>query len=589
MIRKGIKYAALIAAVGLGGCEKALVVTNPNSGETKRITGTPDDAEALISTYYKRWYTGVYGRITDLEGMANAFSVMNYSSLANNCQNSHVPFVGATNFNTPGNTCQGEQSRLYFILGEVNRVASNNLTKMDDKTAPLSFGSVARNARARAFSEFLRGISIGYIALMYDSLSVVASGQDLLDAGKLVGYAEAAESSYVALQRAIDAATPSTATANDGFPIPATWIPNDHSTSAAEFVQMAKSYRARLRANMARTPAQRDAANWAAILADAAGGFTTDHNIQTVTSVFTAMSWRKQYETFGQWHQMTPFINGMADNSGSYASWIAQPLGDRGASNSSFTLVTPDLRFPQGATRAAQQADFSISGCATAATRCKRYFVNRPNGNDQFAGVSWGQSNYDFVKFHSWSQKGDAGSAGIGVTPVFMKAELNLLQAEGKYRLGDYAGAAALVNISRTAPLDTLSCTTTGGVQTCIVSAKGGGLPAITAFDATSPVPGGASCVPKVPQGPAFSTIGCGNLWEAIKYEKRIETAYVAYSPWYLDMRGWGDLPADVPTFWAVPYQDLQSRGVPISALYGAGVGAGNAPGSYSAKGTYGW
>ena len=61
----------------------------------------------------------------------------------------------------------------------------------------------------------------------------------------------------------------------------------------------------------------------------------------------------------------------------------------------------------------------------------------------------------------------------------------------------------------------------------------------------------GANCVPKVPRRPDFNTVGCGNLLEAIKYEKRIETAYTHFSAWYLDERGWGDLPDDTPIFWA--------------------------------------
>ena len=79
-----------------------------------------------------------------------------------------------------------------------------------------------------------------------------------------------------------------------------------------------------------------------------------------------------------------------------------------------------------------------------------------------------------------------------------------------------------------------------------------------------------ASCVPKVPVAP-YNVVACGNLWEAMKYEKRIETAYTSYAPWYLDSRGWGDLPVDTPLFWAVPFQELQARGRAISSLYGAG------------------
>ena len=110
MIRRILPFAVLVAAVGLGACDKKLTIVNPTAGDTKRVLGTPTDAEALISSYYKRWHTGVYGSTTDLEGMANIFALANYSSLANNCMNSHAPFSGAQNANAPGNVCGGEQS-----------------------------------------------------------------------------------------------------------------------------------------------------------------------------------------------------------------------------------------------------------------------------------------------------------------------------------------------------------------------------------------------------------------------------------------------------------------------------------------------
>src|SRR5207249_2758629 len=138
MIRNLIRYAALAAVVALGGCEKALITQNEVSGDTKRVLGTPNDAEALISTYYKRWSSGVYGTTGDLQGMANVMSLQNYSSLANNCQNARWPFGNVSNSNAPGNTCGGEQFFMYGRLGEVDRVASNLLTAMDDPIAPLN-------------------------------------------------------------------------------------------------------------------------------------------------------------------------------------------------------------------------------------------------------------------------------------------------------------------------------------------------------------------------------------------------------------------------------------------------------------------
>jgi hypothetical protein len=264
---------------------------------------------------------------------------------------------------------------------------------------------------------------------------------------------------------------------------------------------------------------------------------------------------------------MPPFIIGMADVSGNYQAWIKQGLSDRGAGNVGFFLVTPDLRFPQGATRAAQQADFKIQDCEVAGLlSCKRYFTNRPNGSDQYTGNSWGWSNYDFNRFHSWVIKGDAGNPRNGPLIVYPKAALDMLQAEGLIRKGQFSQAAALINVTRTK----------------------NGLPAITAFDGTSPVPGGSDCVPKVPQADGV-TVACGNMFEAMKYEKRIENAFVQFSNWYFDGRGWGDLAQNTALFWAVPYQDLQSRGYAIDKIYGAGPGAGNAAGSVAGKSTYGW
>jgi hypothetical protein len=160
------------------------------------------------------------------------------------------------------------------------------------------------------------------------------------------------------------------------------------------------------------------------------------------------------------------------------------------------------------------------------------------------------------------------GSAQNGKTPYFTLAELNMLEAEGQIYKGNFAAARDLVNKTRTK----------------------NGLPAITAADNTTPVPGGSDCVPKTPsgQGPS-ATVKCGNLFEAMKWEKRIEEAYTHFADWFLDSRGWGDLAEGTPLVWAVPYQDLQARGYKTGDIYGAGPGVGTAPNSTAGKGTYGW
>jgi hypothetical protein len=573
MIRSLIRAAALAAALGLGACEDQLSITNPNDPDTERVLSSPSDAEALAAAYYKRWHDGLYRTQTNFHGMANVMSFQNYSSLFNNCQNTRYPFTTANNNNLPGNPCSGEQSRVYFVHNEVARVMSNFVRTLD---GGLTLGSPARDLRARSFAEFLRGASLGYVALFYDSSATPSPSMSAEEAGDLRPHTEVFDSALAALQRSIDHAnTP--ALGGDGFPLPASWIPGPTTYSAAEFVRLVRTYRARLRANVARTPAERrdvsegGVVDWSAVIDDSQNGITADHLNTTSTVSGPFYTWLDTYDPpASTWHQMSPFIIGMGDVSGSYAEWIAKPLADRGAGNVSFTMVSPDLRFPQGATRPAQQADFNIANCANPGGPCKRYFQNRAEGADNFAGAGWGWSNYDFARFHWWAAVGDAGTANNGPLPFFTKTELDMLEAEGHIREGNYAAAATLINKTRVP----------------------NGLPAITALDGTSPVPGGTQCVPKMPVNAGSGgggTLACGTMMEAMKWEKRIETAFTHFAGWYLDHRGWGDLAEGVALFWAVPFEDLLARGYDRGLIYSAGQGAGNAPNSVAGPSTYGW
>ncbi len=565
MFRNAFRYVALVGAIGLGACD--LEVENPNDPDTRRVLATPADAEALLGGYYKRWHNAMYNGNPpgNFEGMANIMSFQNYSSLANNCQNARAPFAGVANTNTPGNVCAGEQNSTYSIHSEVARVASSFLRQMDDAVAGGGsfLGTPARDGRARSYAEFLRGVSFGYMAMFYDSAAVPSAQMAGDDPGVLLNYLEVADSAYAALQRASDIAL-ATPAGGDGFPLPFSWLPSPTTFTAAEFSKLIRSYRARFMAGMGRTPTERAAANWTEIIADAAAGITADHMNTTSTTGGPFGGWRRIGNGAGLWHQMPPFIIGMGDTSGTYAAWIAQPVGERGAGNQSFFMVTPDLRFPQGETRAAQRADFLRDSCNAASTPCERYFVNRDPGGDQFSGLGWGWSNYDFVRFNSWVVSGDG--TGLNGNLVFMdKTEIDMIRAEGLIRAGQYQAAADLINLTRVP----------------------NGLPAVSGTADGGAALTGNACVPKRPT-PA-GTVICGDLMEAMKWEKRIETSYTHFAAWWIDHRGWGDLAEGLPLFWAVPYQDLQARGYSTGQLYGAGPGVGMAPNSVAGPSTYGW
>ena len=261
-------------------------------------------------------------------------------------------------------------------------------------------------------------------------------------------------------------------------------------------------------------------------------------------------------QQFLGWHQTPYLILGMADTTGAYSTYLSLPItGSPSRNGASFLVRTPDKRFPAGETRAAQQAFQSdivpLSGV---------YFRNRPSGQDTGNNADpWSNSVYDNFRFRPIR---DAN--GIGTWVLMSVVEIRMLQAEALMRLGRTAEAIPLINSTRTA--NNLAA-----------------IPATLA--STDPVPGGNACVPKVPQPGVFTTAVCGSVFEAMKWEKRLETQLTGYNQWYLDSRGWGDLPVGTSLSWPVPYQELDSRAKPLysnsatsiagASTYGLGRGGG--------------
>ena len=80
---------------------------------------------------------------------------------------------------------------------------------------------------------------------------------------------------------------------------------------------------------------------------------------------------------------------------------------------------------------------------------------------------------------------------------------------------------------------------------------------------------------------PAYSKSKCGNIWDAMKWEYRLETAYLGYGMWYFASRGWGDLPEGTPLQWPVPNEEMLVRREPYYSVGGVGFAGGAAKGNY--------
>ncbi|NBW63660.1 MAG: hypothetical protein EBR33_11140, partial [Synechococcaceae bacterium WB4_1_0192] len=263
--------------------------------------------------------------------------------------------------------------------------------------------------------------------------------------------------------------SPAATTGASGFPLPTTWISGVALTRDG-FVRLARSFKARFRAGVARTPAQRAAVNWASVIDDATNGITADFNITLggTTGWSAAYDFNQMYVT-GGWHAVPYFYYGMADVSGSYDAWLASPVASRRA----FTVITPDKRWPAGATRAAQQA-----AGPTVALPPGVYFRNRPTGED-VPLVGPGDSQYDHRRYGAqWL------NSVQGAYTDMSKTEMDMLAAEGYIRAGNLAAATTLVNVTRV---------------------KNGLDPIGSVASATAPYSTDLSkCVPRVPAAPSF-------------------------------------------------------------------------------------
>jgi hypothetical protein len=540
--------SASLLAIAAAACNDNLAVENLSNPDIEKVFGDASSIEATINSGYQTVHNAITN--TNLQPQVDVFALESYSSLNNFSMGPRVAIPRSPILNSNGSSAINSE---FSSLSRSSRLQINAVDALYRliKATPAGLGTPAQNLRARALGFFNAGAALGWLAIIYDSAAIISLGMPSDSIPPLSGAQDVMKAAIAYIDSAVNIAGDPAANGTGGFPTPSSWV-NGVPMSAAEFIRFARSYRARFRAGVARTPAERNAVDWDKVIADAEAGITT--NIQPVTGSATSSGWNvgfiTQMHVDPGWSQMSLMYFGMADTSGAYARFIATPLGNR---DGLFLVQTPDNRWPKGATRAEQQ---TASKPEPLNITSRPYIRNRTLA--EVPGDGWGISYYDFFRF-----KYIRNASNSGLYPEFTKAEVDLLAAEGYIRKGNIAAAAAKIDLTRVAA----------------------GLPKLTGVvtTATQAVPGGAGCVPQVPtpQG----TVKCGDIMEAMKYEKRMETAYTSFGAWWQDSRGWGDLVELTPWEYPLPYQEIQARYGVNQPTYNLGGGGG----SSAAKGTYGF
>lgn len=518
-MRKSLAVLAL-AGVTLAGCVD-LEVTNPNAADAARALATPGDIEALIGGGYGSWWLSSSANT----GPSAILMTMAYQHSATAANFGMVEFSGWPKVpaqNQPAQQFSSQNSAnawVWFYRAVSGVVDGLNALEAGVELSPSDL------ARARAYGYFVLGMAHGSAALMYDRAYIYDPSIDVEDV-QLAPYGEVMEAALGYFDRAIQEAQ------GQNFVLPNTWM--SQPLTAQQLQRLAHSMKARYRANVARTPAERAAVNWAAVIADIDAGVTSPFIMDVTSASSFGSSVLVNIHRFGPWGQMSYQVLGMADQSGSYQQWIARDPADRhpnlspDQSGNPFLIITDDNRFPTGSTIAEQQANPG-----------RLYEITTRGGG---FGAQWARpdrgtfrwSYYRFVDNDQWQ-----AAATRDELPEMTLEEMRLLKAEGLYRQGNRAAAADLINVTRVAA--GLNATNADGLNT--------------------------SCVPKLPTGQ------CGGLFEMLKWEVRLETIYkgLHLASWYFNGRGWGDLAENAFLQIPIPGRELELLGEPLYTFGGIG------------------
>jgi hypothetical protein len=521
------RVLALAAALIVAAACADLEVENLNDPDQERALATPGDVETLISGGFLTWW---YTQASySSQGMATSCMADNHTSSWGNsgmkeaCQE---PRVWAYNNDPSYNYSYVNEytwSRAYRALSAVRdglvAIAGQDGELGTGDDMQLGEGGVDTH-RAIAWGKFVQGLATMTLALGYDQAVVVTERTNFEEELVRIPYTELRDSAVYFFNEAIDLAQ------QQAFTAPAAWS-GGTSIDDQLMIQLANSLIARTLAYTPRTVAERDAVNWNEITTYIGNGITDDFGM-----FMDDETWWQYYGVYTEypgWARLDLRTAGPADQSGGWDAWEKTTAGLR----QPFDVDADDLRFPEyppevaPSTAYCWERDRSTS-CGADGLWMKIEYRDpqspfRPErGTYHFSGYA-AFPNYRW--FQSW--QGDI---------VWMsKVEMDMLLAEAYMRTGQAPLAVPLVNNTRV---------NYGGLTPVV---DGGTVP--------EDAPG--RCTPRAIDPFPSGTWQCGDLWDAMEHEKRLETYHTAVEIAWFDDRGWGNLIPGTLTMFPVPGEEL--------------------------------
>jgi hypothetical protein len=525
MIRRH-RRAAAIALLGVFAACQDLDVTNPNNPDRARLERDPQLVETIIASAYSQLF----------DFWQDDYPAWVLPTMADEFTSGFLDF---------GIHDMSKEPRLAFNNSptydeqEINldpwQKSNAILSSLADAVAAIESGTIVRDdgddvtTRALAFAKLMQGVTLGHLAMVLDSAYLI--DEDFEPAPPpapppaLAPYPQVLALAIEKLEEA--AAISDTA----DFTLPSDpWLFVAGYTEE-DVAELAHTFAARFLASVGRTRDERDDAMWDQVLFHAERGITRDLTPNAVPERlfhdFRRVAARQRTITPGDFARLDYWLVGPADSTNGIITWVNRATLD---ARTPFKMLTKDRRI-----QPANQGTV-----ADTATLFGKYFGHH-------RATIWNASRGIYHRtFYFYHRFGRGNTWETGPQLVLSVTENNLLRAEALIRLGRAAEAVPLINLTRVA---------------------NGELDPVT-VDGPPDVPG---CVPrKIRPGPMQGQ--CGSLWDALRYEKRVEGAGVDQTTAFLDARGWQSLPVGTPVQFPVPALELQLRQQPIYSYGGEGA-----------------
>lgn len=503
------------AVLATGACVDLDIVNN-NAPDRDRAITSPTDIQALISGSYQSWEPMVTHRdpSSAMTVVADAAS----SSWGNFGMRDAGSEPRVAYNNDPSYGSSGVNANPWNLGYQSLAALRDGLVAVEaNRPAMVAELGEMNTERVEVFGKLMQGLTLAALAVIFDQAFIVDEETELT---------ELELSDYNAVWAAADAKLREAEQLAQGaaWNIPSLWVGCNGDWSGARTAEIARAYRARYSIQVPRTPEERESLDWAAIKAAASPGLSEAHGGYYDTCIWGWHGNKWPLLMLPGWGRTDIRTIGPADASGKWEAWINADLNDR----TPFDIVTDDRRI----TGFAPDVDGMYM----------EYIGSSPFPADR--GV-YHYSNYRDMRFDYIYLE----NTFIGLWPDMIAKELEFIAAEADYRLGNMAATMETVNKYRV---------------------EHGQLPPFRSVGDVAP--GGSRCVPQMEDG------SCGDLWEAYKYEKRIEVYGYAMGVEYFDDRGWGDLVQYSWTQLPIPGAELE---VLLMDIYTFGGPGGNSSAPY--------